>query len=278
MAQVRITGAKKIRLIIAVMLLLLTFSCALISCFWTPYSLSDTTGGRLEGSSAAHIFGTDRLGRDNLSFVMVGTRIAWIVGICATLIAALIGITLGILAAWAPPWADNTASSILDILIAFPTLLLAMLIGAAQGRSTVTAILSIGIASSAIIARLTRILCKQVMSKWYFIAAKTSGTKNTSITFIHILPNILPTLAINIAVIFGGAILAEAGLSYLGLGVPPPNASLGRLLQEAQSTVITSPLGAIIPGLVIIAIVLGVNLLADSLRDMLDSGGGGLSQ
>jgi peptide/nickel transport system permease protein len=270
--------AKKVRLVIAIVLLTVTFAAALVSLFWTPYSLSDTSGGRLEGASSAHLFGTDRLGRDVLSFVMVGTRIAWTVGICSALLAAVIGITVGVLAAWCPAWADNTASSVLDILIAFPTLLLAMLIGAAQGRSTATAILSIGIASSAIIARLTRILSKQVMSKWFFIAAKTSGTGNAAITFKHILPNIFPTLSVNIAVMFGGAILAEAGLSYLGLGVPPPNASLGRLLQEAQSTVITSPLGAVIPGLVIIAIVLGVNLLADGLRDALDSGGGGLSQ
>jgi peptide/nickel transport system permease protein len=266
------------RLILALALLSLTFGTALLSLFWTPYTLADTSGGRLEGHSAAHLFGTDRLGRDTASQVMVGTRIAYTVGICATILAALLGITGGIVAAWLPPWADNTVASFLDILIAFPTLLLAMLIGATQGRSTLTAIVSIGIAASAIIARLTRILAKQSMSKWFFIAAKTSGSSNLTITFRHILPNIYPVLTVNIAVVFGASILAEASLSYLGLGVPPPNASLGRLMQEAQSTVLTSPLGAILPGAVIIAIVLGVNLLADALRDFFDSGSGGITQ
>jgi peptide/nickel transport system permease protein len=261
---------------IAAALLGITLLAAGVSLFWTPYSLDDTSGGRLEGPSAAHIFGTDKLGRDLASFVMVGARIAYMVGLSAVLIAAAAGVTLGLLASWLPPWADNAIASFLDTLIAFPTLLLAMLIGAAQGRSALTAIVSIGIACSAIVARLTRILSKQIMSRWFFISAKTSGAGPLSITFIHILPNIWQMLSVNAAVIFGVAILAEAGLSYLGLGVPPPNASLGRLMQEAQSTVLTSPLGAIVPGMVILMIVIGGNLLADAIRDR--SGPGGIAQ
>jgi peptide/nickel transport system permease protein len=262
------------RLYIAAALLVITLLPAITSLFWTPYSLSDTGGGRLEAPSAAHILGTDRLGRDLASYMMVGVRIAYLVGISATCIAALLGITIGISSAWLPGWIDGAVSSFLDILIAFPTLLLAMLIGATQGRSTWTAIISIGVACSAVIARLTRILSKQVMSKWYFVSAKTSGTGPLAITFIHIFPNIRHTLLVNIAVIFGVSILAEAGLSYLGLGVPPPNASLGRLMQESQITVLTAPLGAIIPGIFIAMIVTGVNLLTDALRDMQDSGEG----
>ncbi|GHV78132.1 ABC transporter permease [Spirochaetia bacterium] len=270
------TGKRKspLRLYIAILLLSVTFLIAAVSLFWTPYRLDDTSGGRLEGPSAAHLFGTDKLGRDLASFVMVGTRIAYTVGFSATLIAAVFGILIGILVAWLPQWADNAGASFLDTLIAFPTLLLAMLIGATQGRSMWTAIISIGIACSSVIARLTRILVKQVMSKWFFISAKTSGTGNTAITFIHILPNIWQVLSVNIAVMFGVSILAEAGLSYLGLGVPPPNASLGRLMQNAQSTVVSAPLGAIVPGLVIIAIVTGVNLLADAIRDSYGVSGG----
>jgi peptide/nickel transport system permease protein len=263
-----------LRLYIAILLLGITFLIAVVSLFWTPYSLDDTSGGRLEGPSPAHLFGTDRLGRDLASFVMVGTRIAYMVGFTAAVIAAVTGIFIGILVAWLPQWADNASSSFLDTLIAFPTLLLAMLIGATQGRSVWTAIISIGIACSAVIARLTRILSKQVMSKWFFISAKTSGTGSIAITFIHILPNIWQVLSVNIAVIFGVSILAEAGLSYLGLGVPPPNASLGKLMQNAQSTVLTAPLGAVVPGLVIIAIVIGVNLLADAIRDRYGVSGG----
>jgi peptide/nickel transport system permease protein len=205
---------------------------------------------------------------------MAGTRIAYSIGLSATLIAAVLGITIGLLAAWLPQWADNAVSSFLDVLIAFPTLLLAMLLGAAQGRNVWTAVVSIGIACSAIIARLTRILAKQIMSKPFFVSAKTSGTGNLAITFIHILPNIWQVLSVNVAVVFGVSILAEASLSYLGLGVPPPNASLGRLMQEAQGTVLIAPWGAVLPGLVIVMIVTGVNLLADAIRDLLDAGGG----
>jgi peptide/nickel transport system permease protein len=261
------------RLYVALSLLVATAVPAAVSVFWTPYPLEDTSGGRLEGPGPAHPFGTDRLGRDLLSSVMAGARIAYSVGFCATLLAVLLGVTAGLLAAWLPPWADNAASSFLDVIIAFPTLLLAMLIGAAQGRSVWTAVASIGIACSAIVARLTRILAKQIMSKPFFVSAKTSGTGNVAATFIHILPNIGQVLSVNIAVLFGVSILAEASLSYLGLGVPPPNASLGRLMQEAQSTVLVAPLGAILPGLVIVFIVTGVNLLADAVRDRWDAGG-----
>ncbi|MDR0583811.1 MAG: ABC transporter permease [Treponema sp.] len=254
-----------VRLYAALFLLLITFVPAAVSVFWTPYPLEDTSGGRLEGPSAVHLFGTDRLGRDLASYVMAGSRIAYSIGLSATLLAALLGITGGLLAAWLPPWADNAASSFLDVLIAFPTLLLAMLIGAAQGKSTGTAVVSIGIACSAVIARLTRILAKQIMAKPFFVSARTSGTGNLAITFIHILPNIWQVLSVNVAVLFGVSILAEASLSDLGLGVPPPNASLGRLMQEAQSTVL--------PGLVIVLIVTGVNLLADAVRDKWDTGG-----
>ncbi|MDR2509805.1 MAG: ABC transporter permease [Spirochaetaceae bacterium] len=268
---------RRLQFYFALSLLCATLAAALLSLFWTPFPLDDTSGGRLEPPGVPHLLGTDRLGRDLLSFVLVGTRIAYTVGLGATLIAALAGISVGIAAAWLPEWLDNTVSSFLDILIAFPTLLLAMLIGAAQGRGTWTAVVSIGIACSAIIARLTRILAKQIMSKAFFTSALTSGTSPLRITFIHIFPNIWQVLAVNLAVIFGLSILAEASLSYLGLGVPPPNASLGRLMQEAQSTVFTSPLGAVVPGVVIVAIVLGVNLLADSVRDKAGRSGG-LSQ
>ena len=263
-----------VRLFIAVVLLGITFIPAITSFFWTPYRLDDTSGGRLEGPGSAHLFGTDRLGRDLASYVMAGTRIAYAVGLSATLIAAALGITLGFLAAWLPRWADNAASSFLDVLIAFPTLLLAMILGATQGRTTLTAVVSIGIACSAVIARLTRILAKQIMAKQFFVSARTSGTGNLAITFIHILPNIWQVLSVNIAVLFGVSVLAEASLSYLGLGVPPPNASLGRLMQEAQVTVLNAPLGAVLPGLVIVMMVTGVNLLSDAVRDKLDLGGG----
>lgn len=243
---------------------------AVVSFFWLPYAQSDTSGTRLEQPSGAHWLGTDRFGRDLTTQLMIGARIALAVGIGAVVIGALIGIALGLLAAFATKWLDDTLSAVLDILIAFPTLLLAMLIVAAQGASLGTAIIAIGLAMSAVVARLTRVLAKRVLSQQYVTAARTSGTSWPGITVRHILPNIWPTLSVNLALQFGVAVLAEASLSYLGLGAPPPNASWGRLLQEAQGTVSTAPAGAIAPGVALVVLVIGVNLVADGLRDVAD--------
>ncbi|MGO4536342.1 ABC transporter permease [Leifsonia sp. 2MCAF36] len=243
---------------------------AVVSFFWLPYAQSDTSGTRLEQPSGAHWLGTDRFGRDLLTQLMIGARIALAVGLGAVVIGAIIGITLGLLAAFATRWVDDTLSAALDILIAFPTLLLAMLIVAAQGASLGTAIVAIGLAMSAVVARLTRVLAKRVLAQQYVTAARTSGTSWSGIIARHILPNIWPTLSVNLALQFGVAVLAEASLSYLGLGAPPPNASWGRLLQEAQGTVSTAPVGAIAPGVALVVLVIGVNLVADGLRDVAD--------
>ncbi|MEJ1156074.1 ABC transporter permease [Microbacterium marmarense] len=243
---------------------------AAISLFWLPYSLTDISGGRLSAPSAEHLLGTDRLGRDLLSQLMVGARIALTVGAGAVLIAAVLGTALGLASAFARPWLDDAFSAGLDVVIAFPVLLLAMLVVAVQGPSLGSAILAIGLAMSAVIARLTRILARRVLQEQYVTAARTSGTHTSGIVWHHILPNIAPTLAVSLALQFGVAVLAEASLSYLGLGAPPPNASWGRMLQEAQGTVLTAPVGAIAPGIAVIVLVLGVNFLADGLRDFTD--------
>ena len=243
---------------------------AAVSFVWLPYAQSDTSGTRLEQPSGAHWLGTDRFGRDLLTQLMIGARIALAVGLGSVVIGAVVGITLGLLAAFATKWVDDTLSAVLDILIAFPTLLLAMLIVAAQGASLGTAIVAIGLAMSAVVARLTRVLAKRVLAQQYVTAARTSGTSWAGIIVRHILPNIWPTLSVNLALQFGVAVLAEASLSYLGLGAPPPNASWGRMLQEAQGTVSTAPVGAIAPGVALVVLVIGVNLVADGLRDVAD--------
>lgn len=243
---------------------------AVVSFFWLPYAPSDTSGTRLEQPSAAHWLGTNAFGRDLTTQLMIGARIALGVGIGAVVIGALVGIALGLLAAFATKWLDDTLSAVLDILIAFPTLLLAMLIVAAQGASSATTIIAIGLAMSAVVARLTRVLAKRVLAQQYVTAARTSGTSLAGIIVRHILPNIWPTLSVSLALQFGVAVLAEASLSYLGLGAPPPNASWGRLLHDAQGTVSTAPAGAIAPGVALVVLVIGVNLVADGLRDVAD--------
>jgi peptide/nickel transport system permease protein len=120
------------------------------------------------------------------------------------------------------------------------------------------------------VARLTRILARRVLQEQFITAARTSGTRWPGIVMRHVMPNIAPTLGVNLALQFGAAVLAEASLSYLGLGAPPPNASWGRLLQEAQGTVLTAPVGAIAPGIALVTLVLGVNFIADGLRDFAD--------
>ncbi|MCI1018423.1 ABC transporter permease [Microbacterium sp. C5A9] len=260
----------KATLLIGLVLTGLVVLTALVSLFWLPYPLADTSGSRLEGPSALHLLGTDRLGRDLLSQLMWGARIALIVGTCSVAIAAVLGTIIGLIAAFSRPWVDDTLSAGLDVVIAFPVLLLAMLVVAVQGASLWSAVLAIGLAMSAVVARLTRILSRRVLQEQFVTAARTSGTSVLGIVAQHVLPNIAPTLAVSLALQFGAAVLAEASLSYLGLGAPPPNASWGRMLQEAQGTVLTAPVGAIAPGIAIIALVLGVNFLADGLRDLAD--------
>lgn len=248
----------------------------LLTLFWTPYDPTAIGGGRLAAPSLVHLLGTDRLGRDFLTQVMIGARIALVVGTGAVAIGALIGVTLGVIAAFATRLFDDALAALFDILIAFPTLLLAMLVvAAADNASLFTAILALGIALSAIVARLTRILAKRVLVMDFITAARTSGTGWLGIVFRHVLPNIWPILAVNFALQFGLAVIAEASLSYLGLGAPPPNASWGRLLQEAQGTVYTAPLGAIAPGIALVSLTIGINLLADGLRSRFDPSAGG---
>jgi peptide/nickel transport system permease protein len=243
----------------------------LLTLVWLPYDPNAFVGGRLEGASWLHWTGTDRLGRDLFTQLMIGSRIALLVGVCAVAIGGVIGVTLGTIAAFATRWLDDALAATLDILIAFPTLLIAMLVVAASETASLSsAILALGIALSAIVARLTRILVKRVLVMDYITAARTSGSSWLKIVFVHIIPNIWPTLSVNFALQFGLAVIAEASLSYLGLGAPPPNASWGRMLQEAQATVYNAPLGAIAPGVALVTLAIGVNLLADGLRDVID--------
>lgn len=261
---------RSVTLIVGIVLVGLVVLAALVSLVWLPFPLDDTTGGRLAPPSAEHLLGTDKLGRDLLSQLMVGARIALMVGAGSVIIAAVLGVTIGLIAALAAPWLDDAISAFIDVAIAFPVLLTAMLIVALQPPSLGSAILAIGLAMSAIVARVARILAKRAVGSQYVIAARTSGTRTLGIVRRHLLPNMAPTLAVTLALQFGAAVLAEASLSYLGLGAPPPNASWGRLLQEAQGTVLTAPAGAIAPGIALVVLVLGVNFVADGLRDATD--------
>jgi peptide/nickel transport system permease protein len=265
-----VRGPRSVTLLAGCTLTALIALIAVVSLVWLPYGADDTSGGRLAGPGDGHLLGTDKLGRDLFAQLMTGSRIAVEAGLGSVLIAAIIGVTLGVLAAFAQGWLDDTLAAFLDILIAFPTLLLAMLVVAARSATLGSAVLAIGLAQSAIVARLVRVLAKRVLAQDYVTAARTSGTSWPRTVVGHVLPNIWPTLVVNLALQFGLAVLAEAGLSYLGLGAPPPNASWGRMLQEAQATFTTAPAGALAPGILLVVLVVGVNLIADGLRDSLD--------
>jgi peptide/nickel transport system permease protein len=261
---------RSIALVVGGVLVGLVLVVALVSLVWTPYPPDDTTGGRLTGPSAAHWLGTDKLGHDLLTRLMIGARIALETGVGAVLLGGVLGVLFGLAAGFAQRWLDDTLAALLDILIAFPTLLLAMLVVAARGASLASAVLAIGLAMSAIVARLTRVLVKRVLALDFITASRTSGASWPRVILEHVLPNVWPTLVVNLALQFGLAVLAEASLSYLGLGPPPPNASWGQLLQEAQATVLTAPIGAIAPGVALVLLVVGMNLIADGLRDVAD--------
>ncbi|MEJ5928961.1 ABC transporter permease [Corynebacterium sp. H128] len=244
---------------------------AVVSFFWTPYDpIHAIPADRLQGSSLRHLMGTDRYGRDVFSQMMAGSQIALLVGVVAVGIGAAIGTPLGILAGMSRGRVEGLIMRLTDVLLAFPALLLAIVTGAIWGSSTLTAMVAIGIASVPGFTRITRSGTLQVMSKDYILAARDAHLPAWLIAIKHVLPNIASMLIVQASVSFALAILAEAALSFLGLGTPPPEPSWGRLLQNAQSSLASAPMLAFWPGATIALTVLGFNLLGDSLRDSVD--------
>ena len=245
---------------------------ALLSLVWTPYEATRMSiPQRLQGPTWAHWLGTDHFGRDVLSMLMVGARNSLAVGFVAVGIGALFGVMLGTLsAAKSGSWLDEIIMRSADFTFAFPAVLSAVMITALLGPGVVNAILAIGIYNIPVFARLTRSGALQVWSRDFVLAARAAGKTTMQITLRHVLPNIAGLIIVQATVQFATAILAEAGLSYLGLGTQPPNPSWGRMLFEAQNVMQRQPLLAVFPGLTIALAVLGCNLLGDGLRDLLD--------
>ena len=249
-----------------------TVLAALVSVVWTPYDpLLAIPAERLAGSSGEHLLGTDRFGRDVLSRLLVGAQITLFVGIIAVAISAAIGVPLGIAAGMRQgKFLDSLVMRSADLLLAFPALLLAIIAGAVWGPSTLTAMIAIGVAGIPSFARVARSGTLQVMSQDFIAAARVSKVSEFQIAYRHVFPNISGLVIVQSSVYFALAILAEAALSYLGLGTAPPAASWGRMLQDAQSLLAVNPTLTLWPGLAIALTVLGFNLLGDGLRDILD--------
>jgi peptide/nickel transport system permease protein len=258
-----LAGAVLVGLVVAV---------AAVSFVWTPHDPGHVVvPDRFQPPGhPGYPLGTDELGRDELSLLMAGARNTLLVGIVTVVIAMVLGVPAGGLAALHRGPLEEVAMRSSDLLLAFPALLLALLFAAVFRPSTLTAMAAIGIAFVPVFARVVRGAGLQVMEQDYITAARTFGSGGGWIFWRHLLPNVSSVVIVQAALAFAIAILAEAALSYLGLGTPPPTPSWGRMLSDSQSYLDQAPLLALWPGLSIAVAVLGFNLLGDGLRDLLD--------
>jgi peptide/nickel transport system permease protein len=244
---------------------------AVVSLFWTPHSAYDIVIlDRLKAPSASHWLGTDQFGRDILSMLMVGAQNSITVGVVAVGIGLVAGVILGAIASARRGWVEELVMRFSDFAFAFPAILSAIMITAILGPGAVNSMIAIGIYNIPIFARLTRGSANAVWAREFVLAARAAGKGRTRITIEHILPNIVNIIVVQATIQFAIAILAEAALSYLGLGTQPPNPSWGRMLSEAQQMMYLAPHLAIFPGVTIMLSVLGLNLLGDGLRDIID--------
>ena len=259
-------------LVLGLVLTVFFTGMALISLIWVPYDITQMhIADKLHRPEAAHILGTDHFGRDIFSMIMVGARTSIAVALVAVGIGLGLGVPLGL-------WAAARKGSLIDELImrgndlvfAFPSLLIAIIITAIFGASALNAIIAIGIFNIPVFARLTRSGALSLWTRDYVLAARVAGKGAARISVEHILPNVTNLLIVQGTIQFSLGILAEAGLSYVGLGAQPPVPSWGRMLADSQTMISFAPHLAIFPGLAILLTVLGLNLLGDGLRDLFD--------
>jgi peptide/nickel transport system permease protein len=245
---------------------------ALISFVWTPFDHATLNiPGRFQTPGGAHLLGTDHFGRDILSLLMVGARSSLAVALVAVGIGMCLGIPLGL---WAAARRGSLVDEIImrgnDLVFAFPSLVIAILITAVFGAGAINAIIAIGIFNIPVFARITRGAALSLWEREFILAARVAGKSAARISVEHILPNVTNLLIVQGTIQFSLGILAEAGLSYVGLGAQPPTPSWGRMLADAQTMVSIAPHMALMPGFAIILTVLGLNLMGDGLRDYLD--------
>ncbi|MEY2619609.1 MAG: hypothetical protein RL522_2611 [Pseudomonadota bacterium] len=256
---------------IGLALCVLLVLAAAVSLVWTPYSPYEIDMAlRLRAPDTQHWLGTDPYGRDIVSLLLVGARASILVGVIAVGIGLVIGVALGLLASARRGWVEEAIMRVSDFGFAFPAILSAIMLTAVFGPGMVNAIIAIGIYNIPTFARITRASANAVWAREYVLAARASGKGPLAITWEHVLPNIASVLIVQATIRFAIAILAEAALSYLGLGTQPPQPSWGRMLSEAQTLLFQAPMLAVYPGVAIALAVLGLNLLGDGLRDLSD--------
>lgn len=244
----------------------LTAIMALVGLVWTPWDPAALDiAGRLAAPSLRHWLGTDQLGRDVLSAIMAAAPGSLGLALGAIVLAAVVGIPLGLAASSARGWRDEVIMRGTDVLFAFPGLLMAIILGALIGPGAFDALLAIALFNVPVFARVTRAAALPVWTREFIAAARLAGRSRLAIALAHVLPNIAPRLIVQASIQCALALLAEAGLSFAGLGVQPPTPSWGRMLADAETLMASAPRLAIVPGLVLVMAVAGFMLLGDGL-------------
>ena len=239
----------------------------IVGFFWTPHEPTKMNAAeRLQGISLRHIMGTDNMGRDVFSRVMYGSRVTLLIAIGTIIIGAGVGTIIGAVTGFYGGMLDEIAMRIIDALFAFPSILLALVIVSVFGVGWMQLVISLGIAFVPSFARIVRGEVLRCKNMDYIENARLQGVSNLRLIFVHILPNIKGVMASSILIGFNNAVLAEAGLSYLGVGSQPPYASLGRMLSDAQQYMFTRPSYVLCPGIVIVLIVLGFAFLGEGIK------------
>lgn len=264
--------SKKIQfsVILGMVLIAIILILCLVSFFWLPYDPDRIdTANRFSLPTAAHLLGTDQFGRDVLSRIMVASRSALLVGLCSVSVGALIGLVVGAVAAMSGPRLQSLIMRVIDGFMAFPGILLAMMLVAVLGKGQINAVIAIGIFMIPSFSRLVYSMILENKTRLHIKAARSYGCGSVRIVISHIFPDMLPRMVTQFSSSIGGAILTESSLSFLGLGIQPPSASWGMMLSEARQYVLTYPFIAVAPGVVLLIAVLGFNLLGDGLNDRL---------
>jgi peptide/nickel transport system permease protein len=262
---------RRANLVIGACLIVLMAGCALVSFVWTPTRLGTMDMvNRLSGPSASYWLGTDHFGRDVLTLLLVGARNSLGIALASVAIGGTVGIALGLVAAARRGWTEELIMRLADFTFAFPAVLAAIIVTALLGVGATTTIIAIAVANVPVFVRLSRAAGVDVWSRDFILAARSAGRGAWHITLRHILPNSAGVLLVQATTQLALAIVIEAGLSYLGLGIQPPEPSWGKMLNDAQTHMGNQPLLAVFPGLAIAIAVLGFNLLGDGLRDLLD--------
>jgi peptide/nickel transport system permease protein len=259
-------------LVIGGSMLLVILGIMVVGLFWTPFdSNAIDIGKRLSSPGEnGYLLGSDGFGRDVVTQLMVGARSAVLVSVVSSVSALVLGVIIGGIAALRRGWVEEIIMRGSDILYSFPGVVLAIALAAVLGTSLVTAIVAIIAIFTPTTARLVRGVSLEVVNRNWFLAARGYGRRPAWIYFRQCIPNIAPILIVQGTLLFAAAVLVEAALAYLGLGVQPPTPSWGRMLRDAQQFAAVQPILAIVPGLAIVITVLGVNLIGDGLRDVLD--------